>query len=403
MAMVPRILSSVAFSPLWRRQMRFILGPRQVGKTTLAKAKLKEENSSTFYYLWDLRTVRNRYKGNELFFTEDNPGGRTDQWICFDEIHKMPRWKNMLKGIYDATGDSYYFVVTGSAKLNLVRRAGDSLAGRYSTFHLLPLTLKEVHRNATLPDSPAAWLDSLGGSIERKGDGLEQLFSMGGFPEPFTQASQAFHRKWTRDYADAVIREDIGSLTRITEREHILDLFNLLPEMVGSPVSYASLAGHLELSPITVKSYLSRLQDFYLAFSLKPYARNIKRSLLKAPKFYLYDWSRIADPAVRFENYVACELFARVLHWTDLTGEEFGVWYVRTKDKRETDFLITQGKKPALLIEAKLSDSRIDDHHLETVGALGGIPFIQVCHQPGVFARQTGRALRVSAARLFGC
>jgi len=383
--------------------MRFILGPRQVGKTTLAKAKLKDEASTAFYYLWDLRSVRNRYKDNELFFTADNPPGKTGLWICFDEIHKMPRWKNMLKGIYDATGELYYFIVTGSAKLNLVRRAGDSLAGRYSAFHLLPLTLLEVNRNARIPNGPTAWMDDLTGSTEQSADSLQQLLRFGGFPEPFTQASQAFHRKWTRDYADAVITEDIGSLTRITEREHILDLFNLLPEMVGSPISYSSLAGHLEISPITVKNYLARLQDFYLAFSLKPYARNIKRSLLKAPKFFLYDWSLIINASARFENYVACELLARVSHWTDMTGEEFGLWYVRTKDKKETDFVITQGKSPVLLVEAKLSDTRIDDHHLENAEALGNIPMIQVCHQPGVFSRHKGRALRVSAARLFGC
>jgi hypothetical protein len=117
--------------------------------------------------------------------------------------------------------------------------------------------------------------------------------------------------KWETDYADAVVREDIGSLTRIVERENVVGVLDLLPEAVGSPISYSSLGSHLQISPITAKDYLRRLQDFYCAYSLHPYSRNIKRAILKAPKFYLMDWSRIADPAKRFENYVASELPAR--------------------------------------------------------------------------------------------
>jgi len=108
-----------------------------------------------------------------------------------------------------------------------------------------------------------------------------------------------------------VITEDIGLLSRITDREKIHDLYQLFPEMIGSPVSENSLASHLESNPVTIKNYLKKLQDFYLAFKITPYSRNIKRSLLKASKWYLYDWARIRDPHKRFENYVAVELNTR--------------------------------------------------------------------------------------------
>jgi len=145
--MIKRKLYNIAFSSQWGRQMRFITGPRQVGKTTLARQKLHYEKSETLYYLWDLRSVRQKFKKHELFFTEDALNTERKLWICFDEIHKMPKWKNILKAVFDETSDRYQFIITGSAKLNIVRRAGDSLAGRYFTFHLLPLTLDEVYSN----------------------------------------------------------------------------------------------------------------------------------------------------------------------------------------------------------------------------------------------------------------
>lgn len=388
--------------------MRFITGPRQAGKTTLARQKLKAENSDKFYYLWDLRGVRQRYKDNELFFTSDGLPAGKPLWICFDEIHKMPKWKNILKAVFDETSDKYRFIVTGSAKLNIAKRSGDSLAGRYFTFHLMPLIFWEIKgRGDSAPKPP----DSAGQFIEdrlqdaparNEQDALMQLLEYSGFPEPFLHQSRAFHVKWARDHAETVIREDIGSLTRIVDREYIYDLYQLLPEMVGSPFSISSMASHLQISAVTVKNYLRRLEDFYLAFSIRPYSRNIKRSLLKAGKYYLYDWTRIAAPGARFENYVACELRARLLLWGDATGDDFRLFYVRNKQKQETDFLVVRNGKPWLLAEAKLSDGAVEYHHLQTTEALNNIPFVQICRQPGVASIQKRNIYRVSAVRVFG-
>jgi len=385
--------------------MRFITGPRQAGKTTLAKQKIEKEDSEDLYYLWDLRDVRRRYKQNELFFTEDAPFRKKQRWVCFDEIHKMPKWKNILKSVFDETSDRYRFVVTGSAKLDIRRRVGDGLAGRYFTFRLMPLVLCEAGSKGfdtvKMPRSATEFIEERLGVESTEDDVLGQLLEYGGFPEPFLRASAAFHRKWRRDYAETVIREDLGSLTRIVDREYVLDLYNLLPEMVGSPLSQSSAASHIEVSAATVKSYLRRLEEFYLTFSLKPYSRNIKRSLLKAGKHYLYDWTAVKDRGLRFENYVACELTARLMMWEDLSGEEFGLFYVRNRQKQETDFLIVRDDKPWLLVEAKLSDGPIARHHYDMIDALGGIPFIQVCLDSGVASMQKRNVYRISANRLF--
>jgi len=385
--------------------MRFITGPRQVGKTTLARQKLHYEKSETLYYLWDLRSVRQKFKKHELFFTEDALNTERKLWICFDEIHKMPKWKNILKAAFDETSDRYQFIITGSAKLDIVRRAGDSLAGRYFTFHLLPLTLDEIYSGSSaqsmIPESARDFVDIVIDSAPVPQEALEQLLTYSGFPEPFLEQSRAFHNKWAHNYIETVVREDIGALTRIVDREYIFDLYNLLPEMVGSPLSQSSLASHLQISPTTVKNYLRRLEDFYLTFSIKPYSKNIKRSLLKAGKYYLYDWSRIKNRGLRFENYVACELKTLIMLWGDASGEDFSLFYIRNKQKQETDFLILRDGVPWLLVEVKLTDGSIDRHHFETIRALNGIPFIQVCMSPDVASLEKRNVYRMSANRLF--
>jgi len=402
--MIERLLYDVAFSSEWGRQMRFITGPRQVGKTTLARVKLDRERSP-LYYLWDLRAVRQRYKQNELFFTEDALNPTRELWVCFDEIHKVPKWKNILKATFDETGDRYSFVVTGSAKLNLLRRAGDSLAGRYFTFQLFPLMLEEVigtaGRGALPIKSSIDFIERQLGGEAAPMESLRQLLEFSGFPEPFQRGSRPFHKKWTRDYADAVIREDIGSLTKIVDREYLFDLYSLLPEMVGSPVSESSLASHIQVSPVTAKNYLRRLSDFYLTFCIRPYSNNIKRSLLRSGKHYLFDWTRIQDEGARFENYVACELWARVSLWSEVTGENYSLWYIRNRQKEETDFLVVQDGDPWLMVESKLTDRRIEGHHLRAREALGGVPFVQVCCEPEIACMQKRGVYRISANRLF--
>jgi len=403
--MLERSLFHIAFADTWGRQMRFIAGPRQSGKTTLARIKLKTAGSQKLYYLWDLRSVRNRYKANELFFTSDSPPRKeTKQWVCFDEIHKINGWKNILKGIFDATQENYQFIVTGSSKLDIFRKAGDSLSGRYFTFQLFPLTLKEAIGRPQIEKSECAnpfdfILTQINRQAKNGQKALEQLLAYSGFPEPFLASKTEFQKKWARDYLDRVITEDIGLLTRIADREKLHDLYQLLPEMIGSPVSENSLAAHLESNPVTIKNYLRKLQDFYLAFKVIPYSRNIKRALLKAAKWYLYDWTRIKNPYKRFENYIAVELNSRVSAWQDITGTEFNLAYIRDKNKQETDFVILKEREPWLMVEVKYSDMPIENHHLAVSNVLGGIPVVQVCFENNIASQEKKNAFRISASR----
>lgn len=398
--MIKRSLFNIVFSPDWGRQMRFITGPRQAGKTTLAKEKLALELCAPMYYLWDRQDVRARHRDNELFFVNDRPACPGVPWVCFDEIHKIRRWKTTLKAMFDSVENDFRFIITGSAKFDVVKRAGDSLAGRFFKFHLSPLSLREVEGRSevTVPPDAKSFLEERLSAPDCP-DGLSALLAGTGFPEPFLSQSADFRRKWADDYLESVVREDIGALTRILDRDAVADLCRLLPNMSGSPVSFSSLASHLEVSPHTIKAYLKRLDDFYLTFRLFPYAKNVKRALIKSPKVYLYDWTRVQDEGKRFENYVAVELFGLCRLWTDATGIEYDLFYVRTREGRETDFLVVRDLKPFLLLEAKLSDGPVDVHHVRTQTQLGDIPFIQICRTPGVAALGGKAIARISASR----
>lgn len=402
--MLQRSLEQIAFDSSWGRQMRFIAGPRQSGKTTLAKVKLRREGTSNLYYLWDLRSVRDRYRAAELFFTQDAPPVKgKKRWVCFDEIHKVQGWKNILKGIFDSTQEHYQFIVTGSSKLNVLKKAGDSLSGRYFTFHLFPLMLKEVIGQAAI--EPRECQNALDFILERMNkqkkspQGVNDLLEYSGFPEPFVAHTAAFHKKWSREYLDRVITEDIGLLTRLVDREKLHDLYRLLPEMVGSPLSENSVATHLESNPVTIKNYLKKLEDFYLIFKVMPYSHNIKRAILKASKWYLYDWTSVQDASKRFENFMAAQLYTRISAWQDLTGTEFILSYVRDKNKHETDFLILKDRKPWLLVEVKYSDAPVHSHHGAVAQALGSLPVVQVCFQEGVACQDRKNIFRLSASK----
>jgi predicted AAA+ superfamily ATPase len=268
-----------------------------------------------------------------------------------------------LKGLYDARGKDLEVIVTGSGRLDIYQRGGDSLVGRYHLYRLHPFTLgeyiRESRRTVCSPDE--FWSGVADGKTPVGAQqGLEELDALTGFPEPLFSGSEARLRRWRRSYQTLVVREDLRDLTRIREIGLVETLAALLPERIGSPLSVNSLKEDLGVNFVTVQGWLEALERLYYLFKIRPYAGRLSRTLRREEKVYLFDFSVIEDPGSRFENLVALHLRKLCDAWTDWGYGDFALQYVRDREKREVDFLITENRRPHILVEAKLTEDGID-------------------------------------------
>ncbi len=309
-----------------------LTGPRQVGKTTLSKML----HSDYQYINYDLAEHR-------LLFKEKS-WDRQKALVIFGELHKMEHWKAWLKGIYDVEGLPPALLVTGSAKLAVFRKVGDSLAGRHFQFRLHPLDLKEALAFSGLD----------------RDESFTRLMSLGGFPEPFLKGTRRFYNRWKRSHVDLILKQDLLTLSAVRDIQSIETLIELLRARVGSPVSGNSLARDLQKSPNTIQHWLKLLEDLYVIFKVTPFHKNIARALLKEPKYYLHDNGMVqGDHGIKLENLVACALLKEIHRAQDVDGEDFALHYIRNKDWQEIDFLVTREKQPHQLIEVKWKDDSL--------------------------------------------
>jgi uncharacterized protein len=323
----PRYLAAAVRHDL-ARKMAFVAGPRQVGKTTLALAL---PGAREGYLNWDVAAHRERILKGEL------PPGRL--WI-FDEIHKYRRWRNYLKGLYDARPRRQRILVTGSGRLDLYRFGGDSLQGRYHLLRLHPFSAAELRlaRAAELMD----------------------LLQLGGFPEPYLSASETEARRWSREYRTLLVREEVAALERIQDLGHLELLMLRLPELVGSPLSVNALREDLQVSHKGLAAWLAALERLYAIFRISPLGAPRIRAVKKQQKHYHLDWSVVPSEAARFENLVACHLLKWVHFEQDTRGRDLDLRFFRDLEGREVDFVVVEGRQPRLLVECKWADAAPD-------------------------------------------
>lgn len=345
------------------KKMAFISGPRQVGKTTLARFLLKEREK-TAYFNWDIENVRRSIVANPVNFWRPVTTGGEGQMerIALDEIHKYPRWKRFLKGFFDANREEVEVVVTGSGRLDLYQRGGDSLFGRYHLYHLFPYSLGELTQKPSRGLSPESSRERIFSPQEENTvrQGFDALWRFSGFPEPLFKTDQRALIRWRNDHRQLIVREDLRDLTQIREIGLIESLIYLLPERIGSPLSVNALREDLNVSFMTVQNWLTALDRLYYLFPLRPFSGRLARTLRREEKIYFYDWSELREEGKRFENLVAVHLLKACAYWTDAGFGDFRLHYVRDKEKREVDFLITNENHPYWLIESKISEKEAD-------------------------------------------
>ncbi|MBI4422986.1 MAG: ATP-binding protein [Elusimicrobia bacterium] len=386
------------------KRMAFIAGPRQVGKTTLARRLLTGTDSTGNYFNWDNDAQKKAVlKRPDSFWTvPERPGTSGRVRVALDEIHKYPRWKRFLKGLYDVHGRDLELLVTGSGRLDIYQKGGDSLFGRYALYRLHPFTLGELLRadRETVAPPDAFWRSVLEAPPPPGADeGLATLERFTGFPEPLFGGSDRLFQRWRREHRRLVIREDLRDLTRIREIGLVESLLMLLPERIGSPLSINSLREDLSVSFDAAQNWIRALERLYYLFEIRPYSRAVARALRREGKVYLYDHTEIESPGARFENLVALHLRKLVDAWNDWGYGSFDLHYVRTKEKRETDFLIAESRKPYALIEAKLSGDTLDPALSYFAERLRPRFALQVVRE-GKAVRRSGVAWLIPAQRL---
>ncbi len=373
------------------KEMIFLAGPRQAGKTTLAK-EIAKKYKNNVYFNWDILSDKKKVVENPTFFQEINRADDSAPLVIFDEIHKYKKWKNYLKGIYDEFHSDYLFLVSGSGRLDIYQKGGDSLAGRYLMFHLFPFTVSELSGKKRNIDeflkNPISGFNLNDKNTTKKI--WSRLYELSGFPDPFSKNKKSFWIKWSRNYANQIIYEDIRDLSGIKNTSGAGLLFSLLPSRIGSPISINNLAGDVQVSFDTAKNWLNLFDLAYLTFRISPWTKKISRAISKEKKLYLFNYPLIDNPGARFENMAALELYKSVFSWNEFGYGNFSLHYIKNKEKEEVDFLISNNNRPLLLIEAKNSDIR-PSKSLINFQEILNVPAVQLVNQENIYKVQKNK------------
>ena len=336
-------------------KMAFITGPRQVGKTTLAQSLMLTDDEN--YFNWDEQAFKVEWAKSPI----NAISMRAEGPIVLDEIHKDRRWKGRIKGLYDVVGKKVPIIVTGSARMDVFRKGGDSLMGRYIPYHLNPLSVAESE-DAVSPDAVFQrteprylWSD---------------LMKLGGFPEPLLSGSEQKAQRWGRLRLERLLREDVRDLRNIADINALSVLVALMPRQVGGLLSVNSLRLDADIAYGTAHAWIGVLETLYHHFVVKPYSKKLSRALRAEPKLFLYDILQVKDAAARKENLVALHLLKACQFWTDTAFGLFELRFIRTKEKEEVDFCVLRDGKVWLLVECKSGSKSLSRHLVKFTKAL---------------------------------
>jgi len=362
---------------VWRdlqRKMVFLSGPRQSGKTSLARQMCRRAgvDPKKWYLNWDSLAHRDN------IMSESFPSGKG--LLVLDEVHKYRRWRQTVKGLYDTRGDELRILVTGSARLDHYRRGGDSLQGRYHFLRLLPFSAAELGK----PD-PAC---------------IRDLMRFGPFPEPFLAASLTESRRWSRDYRSRLVREDLRDLERVVDLDLIDRLAMRLPSLVGSPLSINALREELQVAHASVARWITMLENMFLIFRVYPFGGPRIRAVKKEAKHYHFDWTTVQDDAARFENLIGYHLLKWCWYRQDCEGIDTELRYFRDIDKREVDFVVVENGAPVRCVECTLKRRDINPALRYFKHKFPGVDAVQVSLENGPDLR-TKDGLRIVSATDF--
>ena len=334
---VTRLLEKVLYRRLKTVPAIAILGPRQVGKTTLAK-QLNED----FVYL-DMENPRDTAKLQDAYSYLENLENST---VIIDEVQLMPELFSILRPLIDAKRTPGRFILLGSASPELVKGVSETLAGRISYNELTPINLTEITK---IKDYTTHWF-------------------RGGFPDALLAASDELYKYWIDDFIKSYVERDLAKMFGVDLAPTLLrNFWNMLAHSNGNLFNAESFSRSLGISAPTVTRYLDFLEGGYLIRRLQPWFVNAKKRLVKSPKTYIRDTGILhgllnipsyedlfGHPIIgsSWEGYVIEQIYQLKSQHTDL-------FFYRTQAGAECDLVLVKGITPVACIEIKLSNSPV--------------------------------------------
>lgn len=386
-----------------------LLGPRQSGKTTLARTL---EPGHTYVTLDDEAA---------LSFARSDPAGfvaALPKRVILDEIQRVPELLRTIKAAVDRDRRPGRFVLTGSANLLLLPGLGDSLAGRMEIIHLQPLTAAEQMRQ------PGRFLSMfLGGRLKpaivsgspTKPVALAEHVVAGGFPEA-VRRSPARARTWRREYLRTLLERDVKDVARVRDATAVGRLFEMLVLRTGELLNVSSLGQDLGIRRETVEHHLEVCERLYLVRRLQPWHRNHAKRLIKSPKVHVVDSGLAATLSALtvgdhiaqrtryghlLESFVVQQLIAQA-GWTD---PDLRFWHYRDKDLVEVDLVITRGNETwGVEVKSALTATPADGHGLRRLAEQCGSDYrggVVLYAGSSTFGLGNARDLAVPLARLW--
>ncbi len=315
-----------------------IIGPRQVGKTTLVKYLVKEFKKESVYL--DIENPEDFAKlADPVLFFERN----RDRCVVLDEIQRMPQLFPILRSMIDKHRVNARFIILGSASPDLIRDSSESLAGRIAYEELTPFNITEI---ADRKDIYYHWFT-------------------GGFPDAFLAPGGSIRKKWFSNFVMTYIERDLPMLGLNISRDIIRKLWTMIAHVHGNVLNMNSLGRSLEVSSTTIKKYLSFFEEAFLIRQLFPYAANVKKRLTKSPKIYIRD-SGILHHLLNIHEFESLESNPVLGHsWEGYVIEQIAqkldpgtqCFFYRTHEGAECDLVLERGGRPVTGIEIKYTSS----------------------------------------------
>jgi predicted AAA+ superfamily ATPase len=335
---VPRLITEGIKQKLANIPAVLILGPRQCGKSTLAKTIISEMANAIYLDLERPSDI-NKLTDPEAFFSLN-----ANKLICLDEIQRTPDLFPVLRSIIDENKRNGQFIMLGSASHNLIKQSSETLAGRISYFELTPFLLKEISEDHHLIK-------------------LRKLWLRGGFPRSYLAPNEKESFEWRLDFVRTFLERDIPQIGFRIPAKTLERFWKMCAHLHGQILNSSKLGESLGLSHHTVRSYVDLFDQTFVLRILRPYEPNLKKRLIKSPKIYLRDTGLLhallgiddhndllGHPVygASWEGFVLENILSLLPDWT--------ASFYRSSSGSEIDLILEKGKK-RIAVECKVSTS----------------------------------------------